>query len=697
MTLLNKISVGALLNSVVSALFLLVLGFVLSGVMSAWNAKQAADTALSATTVTRDVFEALQYTRLERGTTRSALGAANVAPADVRSSIDTKRGQSAPAYNRLFAICDEMDCSARVPIASLHKALEDLKQVRKKVDTALTRDLNGRPDGLREEWTTTVSVVVTMLETMSTDLGLQVRMTDPLIGEQIAIKDMGYVVRSAAGLERNMMVDAIQAGSISSDLAAKMSLKLGEINAAWPILNEMIARPGEPKAVIDAVKNAQRVFFDDVLKQRNDIEAALNRGEASPVTGAQWVKITNASFDVLVEIPMAALSAAIEHAETVALTARNRLILNAGLLVLALLIGGFGIVMISRRVVRPVQHLTHVMGDLAQGKWSTQVPLTEQGDELGRMARAVSVFKENGIANERMQNERAEAQAEREARQSRIDEMIRDFDARISDTLSEVSGAAGEMQETANAMSSIAESTSHRATAVAAATEEASSNVATVAAASEELTSSIEEIARQVTQSSEVASQAATFAGETESQMKLLSTAVEKIGDVVSLINDIAGQTNLLALNATIEAARAGEAGKGFAVVASEVKALATQTAKATEEISLQIAEVQSATGTSVNSIGQIAQVISQVNEIATVISAAVQEQSAATQEIARNIEQAARGTTEVSENVGGVNTAANETGEAAHQVLNASGRLAEQAGDLSQNITTFLADIRAA
>jgi methyl-accepting chemotaxis protein len=480
-------------------------------------------------------------------------------------------------------------------------------------------------------------------------------------------------------------------------MIAKLSAQRGQIDAAWSLLNDMVARPDEPAAVVAAVKGAQASYFDDVMRQRDAIEAAIAQGMPSPVRSAEWVKITNASFEKLVEVPLASLAAAIARGETVAAEARNRLMLNAGLLVLALAIGGFGAAMIRGRVVRPVQKLTEVMGALARGQWDTQVPFGDQGDEIGRMARAVGVFKENGVANERMQAERAEAQAERERRQTRIEALIRDFDARITETLEEVSNAAGDMQSTANTMSAIAENTSGRATAVAAATEEASTNVATVAAASEELSASIEEIARQVAQSSRIAAQAVDFANETDTQMKALSDAVEKIGDVVKLISDIAGQTNLLALNATIEAARAGEAGKGFAVVAAEVKALATQTAKATSDIGAQIEAVQSATQSSVGSIGQIAQVIGQVSEIATAISAAVQEQSAATQEIARNIEQAARGTTEVADNVGGVNTAANETGQAAHQVLDASGRLSSQADALSRGITTFLGDIRAA
>ncbi|HEY4344071.1 MAG TPA: HAMP domain-containing methyl-accepting chemotaxis protein [Parvibaculum sp.] len=694
---LQNIPVGYLLNGIVGALFLMVMGFVAAGVVASFSAKQQADKVLTATRVTRDVFEALQATRLERGTTRSALGNDDAVSESVAASIAKKRGQSAPAYDRLFETCAVLDCSARVPIGDLRAAVDKLQNVRRDVDAALKSPLTARPANLREGWTDTVTNVIARLEFMSSDLGTQVRMTDPLIAEQITIKDLGYTVRAAAGNERNLMVDVIQNGVLSPEMVSKLAAQRGQIDAAWPLLNDIVARPGEPAAVVAAVKAAQASYFENVMKQRGTIETEIAAGRPSPVKSADWVKITNASFDKLVDVPLAALDAAIDHAQSVALAARNALLLNAGLLVLALGIGGFGVFMIRGRVVRPVQVLTEVMGNLARGVWETHVPFGEQGDEIGQMARAVGVFKENGVANERMQAERAEAQAERERRQTRIDELIRDFDACITETLEEVAGAAGDMQATANTMSAIAESTSGRATAVAAATEEASTNVATVAAASEELSASIEEIARQVTQSSEVASRAVSFAGETDTQMKVLSSAVEKIGDVVKLISEIAGQTNLLALNATIEAARAGDAGKGFAVVASEVKALATQTAKATGDISAQIEAVQLATANSVGSIGEIAQVIGQVSEIATAISAAVQQQSAATQEIARNIEQAARGTTEVSDNVGGVNTAANETGQAAHQVLEASGKLSSQADALGRNITAFLSDIRAA
>jgi methyl-accepting chemotaxis protein len=253
------------------------------------------------------------------------------------------------------------------------------------------------------------------------------------------------------------------------------------------------------------------------------------------------------------------------------------------------------------------------------------------------------------------------------------------------------------MQATAQSMSAIADKTAHQVQAVSAATAEASTNVQTVAAAGEELSSSIHEIGRQAAQSNQITSRAVTLASNTDNRVQGLVKAVDRIGDVVRLINDIAGQTNLLALNATIEAARAGEAGKGFAVVASEVKNLANQTGKATEEITSQIEAIQSATQDSVSAIQEITGTIRQISEIATTIAAAVEEQGSATQEIARNVQQAAAGTQEVAANVTGVSEAAGETGAASTQVLGAARALSQQAEALKTDVTTFLRDIRAA
>ena len=287
--------------------------------------------------------------------------------------------------------------------------------------------------------------------------------------------------------------------------------------------------------------------------------------------------------------------------------------------------------------------------------------------------------------------------AEKVQRAQRLDALLRGFEARTAVLVSMVASAATELESTSRAMASTTGETVAQATNVAAAVEAASINVQTVASAAEELSASISEIARQVAQSSEIADRAVEDANRTDAIVKTLAEGAQKIGDVVGLISTIAGQTNLLALNATIEAARAGDAGKGFAVVASEVKSLANQTAKATDDISRQIAQIQLATKEAVTAIEAITQTIGEVSRIATAIAAAVEEQGAATQEIARNIHEAATGTQQVSVSIAGVSRGASETGAAATQVLDAAGELSKQAEGLSGDVQHFVTEVKAA
>jgi len=351
----------------------------------------------------------------------------------------------------------------------------------------------------------------------------------------------------------------------------------------------------------------------------------------------------------------------------------------------------------TRAIVPPITAMTGAMGRLADGDHSVDIPGTERRDEVGLMAKAVLVFKENMIRAKELAAREAEAQKQREARARAIEDLTAGFDADVSAVLKTVASATTEMQATAQSMTATAEETSRQATAVAAASEQASTNVQTVASAAEELSASISEISRQVAQSAQIAAKAVADAEETNGRVRGLAEAAQKIGDVVSLINDIASQTNLLALNATIEAARAGEAGKGFAVVASEVKSLANQTAKATEDIAAQISAIQNSTREAVAAIDGISSVIREINEIATTIASAVEEQGAATQEIARNVQQAAQGTTEVSSNISGVTEAATTTGAAAEQVLAAASELSQQSEMLRSKVESFLAAVKAA
>ena len=349
------------------------------------------------------------------------------------------------------------------------------------------------------------------------------------------------------------------------------------------------------------------------------------------------------------------------------------------------------------RVLRPLDRQRQVMAALTRRDLSVEVPDRARGDEIGEMSRAVEMFKANLVETDRLQGEQVRVSADREARAKTLDGLIRGFDAKIESVLSSLNQSVGAMRSTAGNMSTIADDTSDLVQKVAAASQEASGNVQTVASAGDELTASIAEISRQVTQSTAITNEAAATAESTDRQVQSLVQAVSKIGDVVQLINDIAGQTNLLALNATIEAARAGEAGKGFAVVASEVKSLANQTARATEEISGQIGGIQSATQRSVESIREIIDVIRRIDEASTAIAAAIEEQGAATREISRNVQQAAVSTEDAARNVNGVTAAAARTGSAATEVGTAAAKVSEKVSELRSEVTDFLGKVRMA
>jgi methyl-accepting chemotaxis protein len=355
-------------------------------------------------------------------------------------------------------------------------------------------------------------------------------------------------------------------------------------------------------------------------------------------------------------------------------------------------------VFMASRITGPLNRITAAMKELAGGKLDVTVPGIGRSDELGEMAATVEVFKTNAVERQRLESEQA-AQEARAAAQRKADSnrLANEFESAIGEIIQTVSSASTELEASATSLTSTAERSQRLAVAVASASEEASTNVQSVASATEEMSSSVNEISRQVQDSARIAHEAVDQARKTNGRVEELSRAAARIGDVVELINTIAGQTNLLALNATIEAARAGEAGRGFAVVASEVKALAEQTAKATGEIGQQIDGIQAATRDSVSAIKEISDTIGKMSEIASTIASAVEEQGAATQEISRNVQQAAAGTQQVSANIADVQHGASETGSASSQVLSAAQTLSRDSNRLRTEVGKFLDGVRAA
>ena len=463
--------------------------------------------------------------------------------------------------------------------------------------------------------------------------------------------------------------------------------KLEEIRSNYSLSDQEVVVAESTAAVLKDYIDSTLLVVDMIAFDPSTAVVIMAQGEE------QFAKMETAINEF---VRLGRESSEAENAEVIRTSDRLKVI-SLVLLAAAIATGALVVVLTSRGIANGVRKITRVMTSLADGDIEIDVPSTEQKDEIGAMARAVEVFKVNAETAKRLGDEQKAEQERKERRQKAMEDLTHSFDSRVIGVLESVNGRASRLNSTAETLASAADQANSQSSAVAAASEQATANVRTVATAAEELSSSIAEISRQVSQSADIARRAVDDAEHTNEKVQGLAEAAQRIGEVVDLINDIAAQTNLLALNATIEAARAGEAGKGFAVVASEVKSLADQTAKATEEIAAQIGAMQTATRDSVDAIAGIGKTIAEVNEIATAIAAAVEQQGAATQEIARNVQEAARGTQEVSGNIVGVNKAASETGDSAKELLKASGHLADQSGRLSDQVDSFLAQVRAA
>ncbi|WP_421707198.1 methyl-accepting chemotaxis protein [Algihabitans sp.] len=485
--------------------------------------------------------------------------------------------------------------------------------------------------------------------------------------------EQAYVADYDASVERYGLAYGVARESLDgqTDILKQMANLNGEVTA-WQndVASRQIRLMREPLTIDEAraleasglsaaaMQRVQAIYLDLLEGKRIEVESRAAREKAAFAT----------AFAVLIAGAVLSLVAAV----------------------------GFGLLLV-RSLSRPISAMTQAMSRLADGDTSVQVPSVGRGDEVGAMAAAVQVFKDNAIRNAELAATAEKDAAERAARADRLSEATEGFSRDIGAVLEQVTGAARQLQGTSGSLTATAQETSERASSVASSSERASQNVETVAAASEELGASIQEITRQVKQQRELAGEAAEDAKASDAEVRRLAESAQKIGEVVGLITDIAEQTNLLALNATIEAARAGEAGKGFAVVASEVKSLASQTAKATEQISKDIEAIQSQTSATVNSIDVIGQRIGSITEIATAVATAVEEQAAATQEISRNVQSAASGARDVNENISGVTEAASGLDRSSSELADASQVLTTQSEELQRFVTRFVEDVRAA
>ena len=651
--------------------------------------------AAKSLTAFEQIMKAASQVPVERGAW-SPLAKATPTTADEMLSLDKLVAATDAAVSAAKAAI----AAANLPAQTIESAEKAFLETRTAARQALTLPNDQRPansygttiDGLARGVDLLTRATNESLVSLSRD-GSDIENMLP----SVQLAQLAQTMRTVNGARSATLGIHVRNQPLTPARISELTEQTGQVALIWQQIEQAVHSMGDATDLVTALNHVLNTLMADGESRFREVGAAAREGRPSPIAEAEYRAFSTPMLNNVLVLRDAALKFAHQANDLAIEQSRVRLFAALAALLFVAVVSAVVVVAVIRQVVRPLVGLTAVTLRLANGELSVEIPDERRKDEIGAMARALQVFREALIAKKATDEAATrDAQAQIE-RARRLDGIARSFEAVVAEIVNTVSSAATGLEDSAGTLTATAVRSQDLTTAVASASEEASTNVHSVASATEELSASVTEISRQVQTSARIAGEAVEQVRRTTGRVAELSQAAARIGDVVELINLIASQTNLLALNATIEAARAGDAGRGFAVVASEVKALAGQTARATDEITQQISGVQAATRESVGAIKEISGTIERLAEIASTIAAAVEEQGAATQEISRNVQQAAHGTQRVSANITDVQRGATETGSASEQVLTSAKSLAGNSSRLKLEVGHFLEAVRAA
>jgi methyl-accepting chemotaxis protein len=697
--MLARLSANMLIKSVITVMSAAVVVMLALNTWDAWDRLGRANRVASVAEASSYIFTALHNLRLDRSIGMRALNGAAPADAAARADLQKYRNGDLPNLKAAVAVLDSVDFPERATLLpTLAKATQTLAALHEETSVALGKPKAERSEALSPRFVAETSSLIELLDRLSSRLTASVKRQDAYIDQLLSLKQLAWAVRNFAGDGSVMISNGLSHIKLPDDAMEQYLSNVGKSVSAWVSLQDLAYGAPLPAKFTKAMELAQQEWFNpEMMKRAQNAMRAVATGAPTPETLPVWTPMVIGKLGSLLGIAEAALDGAKDYAAEQRRTAQWELVVDVTILIIALVLALGATMAVTRRVIRPLHQIQEAMLKVAGGDLTAEVSFVDRRDEIGALAGALGTFKQNAVEKVRIEDEQRARSEQRATRQKTIETSIASFETHVGEALTALSASSAQMRSTSDGLSSTAQRSDGQVKAMAGASDEASSNVQTVAAAAEQLSASVAEISQQVARTASIASRAVEETKQTDTTVQGLVEAAGKIGDVVKLINDIAGQTNLLALNATIEAARAGEAGKGFAVVASEVKSLANQTAKATEEISAQITAVQNVTRDAVDAIKRIGGTIGEVSTVATSIASAVEEQGAATKEISRNTQQAAQRTKDVSEHIVGVTEGAKATGTAAQGVKTAAEELGERAERLRTQVNDFLGKIRAA